>query len=200
MIRTNLSTRPFYNTRAVQLAMALLAVVVVAVTAWNAAQFLRLSASQRTLGAQARSAEEEAARLRSEAAGIRGRIDPKELEVVGAAAREANDLIDRRAFSWTTLFTQFESTLPPDVRVTVVTPEPRANRIGIGVEARSVEDLDAFIEALETTGAFRDVIAVDEVATEDDTIAANIQATYEPVEERRPGVPVDGERRPEGTP
>jgi Tfp pilus assembly protein PilN len=184
MIRTNLSTRPFYNVRAVQLGIALLAVVVGVVTVLNAAQFIRLSSSQRTLGAQAQAAEEDAARLRAEAARIRARIDPKELEVVGAAAREANGIIDRRAFSWTTLFTQFESTLPPDVRVTVVTPQLRANTIGIGVEARSVEDLDAFIEALETTGAFRDVIAIDEVATEDDTIAANIEATYEPAGRR----------------
>ena len=34
-----------------------------------------------------------------------------------AAAREANLLIDRRAFSWTDLFNRFEETLPADVRI-----------------------------------------------------------------------------------
>ena len=34
-----------------------------------------------------------------------------------SAAREANALIDRRAFSWTELLNQFQATLPPDVRI-----------------------------------------------------------------------------------
>ena len=40
-----------------------------------------------------------------------------------AAAREANQLIDRRAFSWTDLFNRFEETLPADVRIVAVTPQ-----------------------------------------------------------------------------
>lgn len=181
MIRTNLSTRPFYNTRAVQTAVGALALVVVLVTAWNLVQFVRLTASQRTLGGQAQQAESEAARLRTEAAQIRARIDPKELAVVADAAREANEIIDQRAFSWTSLFTQFESTLPPDVRITFVTPRPRDTIVTVGVEARSVEDLNTFIEALEATGRFRDVLATDETVMADDTIQARLEATYDAV-------------------
>ena len=36
MLRTNLSTRPFYNERAVQLLLALAALLVVVLTAFNA--------------------------------------------------------------------------------------------------------------------------------------------------------------------
>jgi len=38
-------------------------------------------------------------------------------------AREANALIDRRTFSWTELLNQFQSTLPPDVRIAGVAPQ-----------------------------------------------------------------------------
>ena len=41
---------------------------------------------------------------------------------MASAAREANDIIDQRAFSWTELFAQFEATLPADVRITAVQP------------------------------------------------------------------------------
>jgi hypothetical protein len=189
MIRTNLSTRPFYNVRAVQMAIAALVVLVLAITAWNVTQFVRLTATQNTLGAQAQTAEQDAARLRADAARIRAGIDASELEVVAAAAREANGIIDQRAFSWTTLFGQFESTLPADVRITFVTPRPRENLVGIGVEARSVEDLSAFIEALEATGRFRNVLATDEVGMEGDLIGATLQATYEPAERRQAVTP-----------
>ena len=91
-------------------------------TAFNVAQLVRLTASQRTLGAHAVESEREAARLRADAAAIRGQINEKELEVVANAAREANGIIDQRAFSWSELFDQLEQTLPDDVRITAVDP------------------------------------------------------------------------------
>ena len=49
-------------------------------------------------------------------------INQDELKVVVAAAREANTLIDGRTFSWTALFNQIESTLPPEVMLASVRP------------------------------------------------------------------------------
>jgi hypothetical protein len=181
MLRTNLSTRPFYNVRAVQLTLGLFAGIVLAVTLFNVVEIIRLTASQRTLGAHASESEAEAARLRAEAARIRSQINPRELQVVASAAREANGIIDQRAFSWTALFGQFESTLPPDVRITAV--RPRLERSGtfvvaVAVQARRAEDLDAFIEALESKGSFRNVLAVQEQTNEDGLLEAVIEGVY----------------------
>lgn len=182
MLRTNLSTRPFYNIRAVQLALGAAGVLVLAITLFNVVQVVRLAMSQRTLGARAAEAEQEAARLTAEAARIRAQINPQELQEVADAAGEANLIIDQRAFSWTELFAQFEATLPPDVRVRAV--QPRLEREGfvvaVGVEARRAEDLDAFIEALETAGAFHNVLAVQELTGENGTIEAVVEGTYVP--------------------
>lgn len=181
MLQTNLSTRPFYNVRAVQVVLGVLGAIVVAVTLFNLLQIVRLTTSQRSLGARAAQAEDEAAQLRAEAARIRAQINPQELEVVAAAAREANNIIDRRAFSWTALFAQFEATLPPDVRITAI--RPRLEREGdfvvaVGVEARRAEDLDAFIEALEKTGAFRNVLSIEEQTGDDGLIQSIVEGTY----------------------
>jgi hypothetical protein len=182
MLRTNLSTRPFYNVRAVQVLLGAAALVVLAFTLFNVITLIKLSNSQRTLGAHAADAEAEAARLRGEAARMRSQIDPKDLAVVAAAAREANGIIDRRAFSWTELFAQFEHTLPPDVRITAV--QPRLERDGrfivsMSVEARRVEDLDAFVEALETRGTFRNVLPTEEQTNEQGLIEAVIDGVYQ---------------------
>jgi hypothetical protein len=187
MLRTNLSTRPFYNVRAVRALLGLLALVVIAFTLFNVIQTVRLLALERTLGADAVRAETEAARLRAQAAGFRARIDPRELASVSADAREANAIIDRRAFSWTTLFSQFEQALPPDVRITAVQPRREQDgtfAVNIGVEARRVEDVEAFIEALETRTPFRDVLPVEEQTSDSGLIEAIIDGRYEP---ERPG-------------
>lgn len=182
MLRTNLSTRPFYNVRAVRVTLAVIAALVVAFTLFNLVQLVRLTASQGTLGARASAAEEEAVRLRAEAAEIRAQINPEELEVVAEAAREANAIIDRRAFSWTELFTKFEATLPADVRITAVRPrlDDDAFVLSIGVEARRAEDLDAFMEALESEGGFRDVLATAVQESEAGTLQAVVDGTYAP--------------------
>jgi hypothetical protein len=187
MIRTNLSTRPFYNLRAVQAAILALALLVLAVTAFNVVQIIRLTNSQRTLGAQAQAAEDEAARLRAEAVQFIGRVDPKELAVVAKAAAEANAIIDQRTFPWTALFAHFEATLPENVRITGVEQGSGTDGLVIGAQARSIDELDQFIEALEETGAFRDVIATDETTMEGGLIEATMQATYLPPARRAEG-------------
>jgi hypothetical protein len=134
------------------------------------------------LGARAGEHEEEAARLRAEAARIRAQINQEELLVVANAAREANQIIDQRAFSWTDLFAEFEATLPPDVRITAVRPRlERGNFVvSVGVEARRAEDLDGFIEALETGGAFHDVLAIEEQTGPGGLIEAIVEGRYVP--------------------
>jgi len=181
MLRTNLATRPFYNERAVQFMLGIAVVLVAVVTAFNIVELARLTESQRTLGAHAVEAEGEAARLRSEAATIRAQINPKELEVVANAAREANTIIDQRAFSWSELFDQLEHTLPDDVRITAVDPalSPQGEFVvNIAVQARRSEDLDAFIEALEKTGSFRNVITPAEETNEQGLLVAVIRGVY----------------------
>jgi Tfp pilus assembly protein PilN len=125
--------------------------------------------------------EQEAARLRTQAAAIRAQINAKELETVASAAREANGIIDQRAFSWTELLGRFEQTLPENVRITAVQPRLTTNGtfvVGMTVQARRAEDLDAFIEALEKTGAFRDATPVEEQTNEQGLLEAVIEATY----------------------
>jgi hypothetical protein len=183
MLRTNLSTRPFYNVRAVHAMIGLVAALVIAITLFNVVQIARLTSAELSLGASASDAEQQATSLRAEAARIRAQINPDELQVVSNQAREANAIIDQRAFSWTGLFAQFEATLPPDVRITAV--QPRLQRAGdfvvsIGVEARRAEDLDSFIEALEKTGSFRNVLSVQEQTNADGLLQAIIEGTYVP--------------------
>jgi antitoxin component of MazEF toxin-antitoxin module len=181
MLRTNLSTRPFYNIRAVQAVLGACVAIVILFTMFNLISLLQLAASQRSLGARAVDAQTEAGRLRNEAAKVRSQVDNKELEVVSTAAREAKSIIEMRAFSWSDLLAQFEKTLPENVRITAV--QPRIERdgriiIGMRVEARQIDDLEKFLEELEMTGAFRNVLTTDEQATEDGLLEAVVEGIY----------------------
>jgi len=183
MLRTNLSTRPFYNERAVHALLALAAVIVVALAVFNTSRVISLSRRHTELNARAQTAETRAGELRAAALGIRRGLDTKELAAVAAAAREANAIIDRRLFSWTELFNRFETTLPDDVRITSV--RPKIDRDGtvtvtLGVVGRRVEDIERFMGNLEATGSFADMLTREENAMEEGTLVAVVEGRYLP--------------------
>ena len=122
MLTTNLSTRPFYNERAVRTAISVLLALVLLLTAFSVYRALSLRAEEQALSARATQALSEAERLRTDANRMTAQIDPKELAAVSEAASEANDVIAQRAFSWNALLADLEATLPANVRVTAVQP------------------------------------------------------------------------------
>ena len=156
MLRINLSTRPFYNERAVHALIGALALVVLVLTAVNLYEIVQLSRQSTQLSTRVDRDQAEAARLTQEATGIRRGIDQDELQLVVDAAREANSLIDQRTFSWTQFFNLIEANMPPDVMLTTVQPSvsPEATRVSMVVLARRGDDVQEFIEKLEASGAF----------------------------------------------
>jgi Tfp pilus assembly protein PilN len=183
VIRTNLSTRPFYNERAVHFWMLVGAIVVAAATAFNVRSVLRYSHSDTQLATEAAANEARAADLRRQAAQLRATVDPKQVEYASAEAHQANTLIDRRTFSWTELLNRFETTLPDEVRIAAVRPrldKSKAIVLVINVVARGVEDVDEFMQNLEQTGAFATPLSREEHFNEQGLLESTIETAYVP--------------------
>ena len=184
MIRTNLSTRPFYNERAVHFWLLVTAVLVVAATMFNVSRVLLYSRSDTQLATEASRNEAHAADLRQQAARLRATVDPRQVEFASTEARQANDLIDRRTFSWTELLNTLEATLPDDVRIVAIRPKLDKDKgivLTISVVARGSDDVDEFMKKLETTGEFGDLGArIDEHVTEQGLLETTLDTTYAP--------------------
>ena len=181
MLRGNLSTRPFYNERAVRTGLAVVALVAVGLTIFNAIEIIRLESAGREARQLVAQNAEQAREMRDKARAIRQAIDQSQLALVQAAAREANALIDRRTFSWTALLNYFQATLPPDVRIAAVSPQMDDDgrmMVRISAFARRVDDLNAFMDALGTTGAFSEVLSRSHSVGEDGTWRSELEAFY----------------------
>jgi Tfp pilus assembly protein PilN len=182
MLRTNLSTRPFYNERGVHLLLLLVALIVGGVTLANVFKLLQLSRQNTELSTNVNRDRAEADRLTRDAARIRRGINQDELQLVVNAAREANVLIDQRTFSWTALFNRIEETLPPDVMLTALQPivDETGTKISMTVLSRRTVDVDEFMEKLEATGAFENVLQRQDEDIEGGMIRAIIDTDYVP--------------------
>jgi type IV pilus assembly PilN-like protein len=183
VIRTNLATRPFYNERIVNLWLLLLAVVVGGATIFNVTRARSDSGNNTELLSQATENVSRTNELRRTAAQLRASLDAKQIESISVDAREANNLIDRRTFSWTALFNRFETTLPDDVRIRSVRPQvDRDHKITltISIVAKTVKDVDQFMSRLDETGAFKNLYSTEERPNEDNQIESELTMVYVP--------------------
>ena len=180
MLRINLSTRPFYNERAVHSVLVLLGLVASTIMGVGAYHLVALSRNSTELIATAEANESQAADIAAQVATMRQGINDDDLKELTGAASEANGLIDRRGFSWTQFFNLLEGRLPPSVMLTSVRPEIEPDSINVLLEVvgLKVEHINTFIEQLEATGAFSDILAREEELTDNGMYRASIRGQY----------------------
>jgi hypothetical protein len=180
MLKGNLATRPFYNERTVNLLLVAAAVVGVALTVFNVTRVIEYTGARGERAVARQAAEADAARIRGAAETVQRSVDRATLARLGAETHEANALIEQRLFSWTVFFGQLEQTLPLDVRLVAVAPRVDRGefRIDMIVNAKRPDDLAAFLDALQGTGAFYDVLAAEQQRNEDGTYDATVSGGY----------------------
>ena len=181
MLRANLSSRPFYNERLVSAGIVLVALVGLALAVFGVSMLSSLSRERAALRAGIAANTAQAQQIERQAMDLQRSVDRATLVMLAASTREANALIDQRTFSWTVFFGLIERTLPFDLRLVSVAPraEQGQMRVTMRVVGRGLDDIDAFIDALQETGAFYDLFARNKQRNEDDnTYEADIVAYY----------------------
>ncbi|HXT71793.1 MAG TPA: hypothetical protein VN700_18700 [Vicinamibacterales bacterium] len=185
MLKGNLSTRPFYNERLVGLVIVIAAIAGVALTVFNATTTMRLSGERQTQQAEQDRVDAEAEKSRTAATALQNSLNKSNLLMLADATAEANVLIEQRTFSWTAFFGIVEKTLPLDARLLSVAPriERGVFMIVMSLNVKRTEDLEAFIDALNSTGAFYELLPGDMQRNEDGFLIATLSGGY-----RAPGV------------
>lgn len=182
MLRTNLSSKPFYNERLVSFVMAVVGVAAVAVAVVGVQQILSLSAERTRLRDQIARDQSATSRADTETVALQQAINSKVLKGLAFSTTQANALIDERTFSWTVFFGLIEKTLPNDVRVVSVAPivDKQGVLVVMTVVSKRSDDLATFIDGLQGTGAFYDILPRQEDSTEDGMRRTSIEARYLP--------------------
>ena len=176
------------------LALELVGILVLALTTFNVTQVVTLSGRHTALTTRADRVEATADDVARQTLTIQRNLDRDELEVADTNVRAANTLIDQRVFSWTEFFNRIESTLPADVMQTSVRPEiePDEMAVSMGVLGRRVEEIETFIEQLEATGAFAELLPLTEEPTNEGLYRATLRGRYLQSAEQAPRGPNAG--------
>ncbi len=153
----NLATRPFRNERLPTVLIGLAAAALLALTVRHAFVLKELLPGRvSALDHEAQGLEQELSRLRQEAARLRGpRPDPERVKQWMAL----RGLVDRRAFSWSTLLASLEDVLPIGVRLVSIAPQLKDGRVVLDINAvaRHFEDRHLLLRALDKSPEFEEV-------------------------------------------
>jgi len=101
---------------------------------------------------------------------------------LAGSTQEANSLIDSRTFSWTEFFGYIEKTMPMNLRLIAVAPriEKGEIKVTMSIEAKKLDDINTFVDALQQTGAFYDVYPKVSEGNDDGSFRSDVMSFYLP--------------------
>lgn len=91
---------------------------------------------------------------------LRAGVDVSEprLKTLGRDVTFINQLLEKRAFSWTRLLTDLEASVPLKVSITSVTMNFKDSSLLLNGTAMTIKDVTGFSDSLEAHSSFRNVI------------------------------------------
>lgn len=160
----NLSTRPFPAYRLANLGLLIFFVIVVGASAWQGYSFRRYSSLAKNIRAEEQKAQVDKGSLGAQLTELSTRLDRPASAAKLAEVDFLNNLIVRKHFSWTQVFSNLEGVMPENVHLTTVAPEISKDKVTLKLEiqCRSIADESEFIRRLQASPIFQDVIVAHE--------------------------------------
>lgn len=169
----NLSTRPFPAYRLINIAFAMILAVLVVLSAWQAAGFVRFSRLAKPLQSTEIDAKVEAESLGKRVADVESRLDRPEATAKLSEIGFLNHLITRKNLHWTRLFADLEAMVPNNVHLVSLTPDVAATgtiTLQIELKGRSIDDVSEFIHRLEKSPLFQNITVSTEQKVENPAV------------------------------
>jgi len=155
----NLSTRPFPAYRVTNLALLLVFIIVAGVSLWQVYSFQYYSELVKGIRKDDQDLRIEKARLETQLGELGNRLDRPATTAKLAEIDYLNNLIIRKHFSWTEVFSKLEGVIPDNVHLNSVSPEIVKDKVNLNLEitCRSISDESEFIRRLQASPVFQDV-------------------------------------------
>ncbi|HVW84606.1 MAG TPA: hypothetical protein VHB50_07985 [Bryobacteraceae bacterium] len=156
-VPVNLAREPFRRDRPILVASAATGVLLL----FSLIVLISIAVSERAAARQTQAelngVQSQLGKIRAEQAKLDAEMRRPENAVVLDRSILLNDLIRRKAISWTRIFSDLETVLPHNVRVSVIRPQVNSRdqlSLDMTVEADSPEPVIGFIAKLEASDVF----------------------------------------------
>ena len=187
----NLSTRPFPAYRAANLGLAAVLVLLIGVSVWQGLSYVHYTTLASQIRADERSARAETDALTAQSVQLQSKLERPDAAAKLTEIDYLNNLITRKSFSWTRIFSVLERMIPSGVHLTSLRPEVAKDGslfLHIDVRGHNIVDVTDFIDLLEKSDVFENVVPhVEEKKDAKDATKSDVDVsltmTYVPQEE-----------------
>ncbi len=105
---------------------------------------------------------------------------PADLIALKKQVRDMNMVLHQHAFLWSELLTDMEKIVPSGISLRAFKPQGITDQIEIEGETRTVENLVAFLRALETSPSFSKTFLLKQQETKEGTLTFTLRCYYQP--------------------
>jgi len=159
-VSINLAREPFRRDRQVLVACALAGFALTATMFYLTGLAVSQRAETRKARTELNSLNAQIAKIQTEQVRLDAQLRQPANAVVLDRSLLINDIIRRKSISWTRIFSDLETVLPPNVRITVIRPQVNSKdqlSLDMTVESETPEPVIAFIIRLEGSDIFGSV-------------------------------------------
>ena len=158
MIHVDFSRRPVNRKRERILGIWLPAVVLAVITLVNVSLFGWYRVRNRDIHMEINAMEKQMKEHRSTSMGLAASLGRSDSREFLQEYRFLRTLTNQKALQWSDLFEKLEAVLPPTVRITVVSPTVKQDRLALAITAEAMTKADQllFLEAVQNQAQFRD--------------------------------------------
>jgi len=177
--RTNFASGAYERARLINAALyavAIAALVLAGVTVWWAADDRREAA---VMQGNVDRVRQQSTRLRDELQRL-GFVPDASGAVadLGKRVTGVNQILEQKAFSWTTLLNDLEAAVPRNISISSIRPELKSGGVALDGTALTLQDLAKLMIALEQSGRFTDVFLQRQRTAEHERVEFSIQCSY----------------------
>jgi Tfp pilus assembly protein PilN len=151
-------------------------------TLWHAVVLTRyLLREAEELDVTVQGMEERRASLVADINRTRAALEAERSDVMSQRVAFLADTYRQKGFSWTGLFNQLEAVVPPNVRITSISPSAAEGEIEVRltIVGRSLEDLLTLVRNLEQSRFFGTVMPLNEAQQEEEgTVSSTVTLRY----------------------
>ena len=156
--KINLSSHREMYAGALRLGLMLLSLAFIGLFAWDYQRLQEVQAETAVAEQALVRARDQDRRLQTDGRAEGLDLSDSALQHMAKDVAFANQLIAKRAFSWTHFLGDLEEAIPPHVAINSVKLDIKASAIALNGTASSLKDLTALIISLEDHPAFHDVV------------------------------------------
>ena len=176
--RINLSSHREMHAGALRLGLILLSLAFIGLLAWDYQRLQEVQAETAVAEQALVRARDQDRRLQADGRAEGLDLSDPALQRMAKDVAFANQLIAKRAFSWTHFLGDLEEAIPPRVAINNVRLDTKESAIALNGTASSLKDLTALIISLEDHPAFHDAVLAQHHVQDDTLVDFTLTVRY----------------------